>query len=55
MTVKNDNDIIRMELQIGQLLRVVANINERVIELEYQLKQYERLQQLFVSERLESM
>ena len=30
----NNKELIRMELQIGQLIRIVANLNERIIELE---------------------
>jgi len=29
-----EKDVIRMELQTGQLIRIVANLNERVLELE---------------------
>ena len=31
------NDLIRMELQLGQLIRIVANMNERILELENKL------------------
>ena len=30
----NEKDIVRMELQIGQLITIVANLNERIIKLE---------------------
>ena len=29
-----EKDIVRMELQIGQLISIVANMNERIIKLE---------------------
>lgn len=29
-----EKDVIRMELQTGQLIRIVAHLNERVLELE---------------------
>ncbi|WOV88022.1 hypothetical protein QWT69_02565 [Sporosarcina oncorhynchi] len=29
-----EKKMIRMELQIGELIRIIANMNERIIELE---------------------
>ncbi|WP_438315074.1 hypothetical protein [Sporosarcina sp. FA9] len=29
-----EKDVIRMELQTGQLISIVANLNERILELE---------------------
>lgn len=37
MKVKNQ-EVLRMELQVGELIRIVANLNERVKRLEDQIK-----------------
>lgn len=34
-----EKEVLRMELQIGELIRIVANLNERLKELEEQ-KEY---------------
>ncbi|MDW0108665.1 hypothetical protein [Sporosarcina aquimarina] len=36
---KEEQSILRMELQIGQLIRLVANLNERVDRLELHLEE----------------
>lgn len=38
---KEEQAIIRMELQIGQLIRLVANLNERVDRLEHHLEEHQ--------------
>lgn len=55
MTEDNGKEMIRMELQIGQLIRVVANVNERLTELESQYQQQHRLQQIFLQERVQHL
>lgn len=44
-----EKKMIRMELQIGQLIRIVANMNERVNELEDAEKKKKRM---FVEKRM---
>lgn len=39
-----EKEVLRMELQIGELIRIVANLNERLNELE-DVKEYKSYMQ----------
>lgn len=46
-----EKEVLRMELQISELIRMAANLNERIKTLENRIEQKSYMQKIAVSER----
>lgn len=46
---KLEKDVLRMELQIGELIRIVANLNERLQGIEEVKQKKSRIQKIPIS------